>query len=39
MQKIADVEDHKVPPTIDDATVLDGIEQALTSLGYAGARP
>jgi propionyl-CoA synthetase len=39
MQKIADVEDHKIPPTIDDPTVLDGIEQALIRLGYAGGRP
>jgi len=38
MQKIADVEDHKVPPTIEDPAVLDGIEHALTGLGYAGAR-
>ena len=39
MQKIADVEDHKVPPTIEDPAVLDGIEHALTGIGYAGARP
>ena len=39
MQKIADVEDHKVPATIDDPAVLDEIEHALTGLGYASARP
>ena len=38
MQKIADNEDHKVPPTIEDEAVLDKIEQALTGLGYAGGR-
>jgi propionyl-CoA synthetase len=39
MQKIADVEDHKVPATIDDPAVLDEVEYALIGLGYAGARP
>jgi propionyl-CoA synthetase len=38
MQKIADNEDYKVPPTIDDPAILDEIEEALISIGYAKAR-
>ena len=38
MQKIADNEDFKVPATIDDPTILDEIETALVSVGYASAR-
>jgi propionyl-CoA synthetase len=35
MQKIADSEAHKVPATIDDPAILDEIEAALQSIGYA----
>jgi propionyl-CoA synthetase len=35
MQKIADSEEHKVPATIDDPAILDEIEAALQSIGYA----
>jgi len=35
MQKIADNEEHKVPATIDDPAILDEIETALQSIGYA----
>ena len=35
MQKIADSEEHKVPATIDDPAILDEIETALQSIGYA----
>jgi propionyl-CoA synthetase len=35
MQKIADCEAHKVPATIDDPAILDEIETALQSIGYA----
>ena len=38
MQKIADNEDFKIPATIDDPTILDEIETALVSVGYASAR-
>ena len=38
MQKIADNQEHKVPATIDDETILPEIEAALESVGYAGAR-
>ena len=38
IQKIADNKEHKVPATIDDATILGEIEEALVSLGYAKAR-
>jgi len=38
MQKIADNEDFKIPATIDDPTILDEIESALVSVGYASAR-
>ncbi len=34
MQKIADGEDHKVPATIDDPTILDEITVSLGELGY-----
>lgn len=38
IQKIADNKDYKVPATIDDPTILGEMEDALTTLGYAGAR-
>ena len=38
MQKIADCEDYKMPATIDDPAILDEIAEALTGIGYAGAR-
>ena len=36
MVKIADGEDYKTPPTIDDPAILDEIAAALRGLGYAG---
>jgi len=36
MRKIADSEDYKVPATIEDPQVLDEVESALQTLGYAG---
>ena len=36
MVKIADGDDYKTPPTIDDPAVLDEIAAALRGLGYAG---
>ena len=36
MQKIADVEEWKMPATIDDPAILDEIAQALRGVGYAG---
>jgi propionyl-CoA synthetase len=36
MQKIANVEEHKVPATIDDPGVLPEIAEALKGIGYAG---
>ena len=38
MQSIADNQEHTVPPTIEDETVLPEIETALEDLGYAKAR-
>ncbi len=38
MRKIADGEDYRVPATIDDPAILGEIEEALKSIGYAGAR-
>ena len=38
MQKIADAEEYRMPATIDDPAILAEIEQALESLGLAGAR-
>lgn len=35
MQKIADAEDYKMPATIDDPIILDEIEGALKTVGYA----
>jgi propionyl-CoA synthetase len=35
MQKIADSEDYKVPATVDDPIILDEIEGALKTVGYA----
>jgi len=35
MQKIADAEDYKMPATIDDPVILDEIEGALKTVGYA----
>ena len=37
MVKIADASDYKMPATIDDPAILGEIEEALKSLGYAGA--
>jgi propionyl-CoA synthetase len=34
MQRIADGVDYKIPPTIDDPTILDEIAQSLVNLGY-----
>ncbi len=39
MQKIADREDYKMPATIDDPSILEEIEEDLTAIGYAKARP
>ena len=36
MRSIADSEEYRVPPTIDDPTILDEIRDALRRLGYAG---
>ena len=36
IRKIADSEDYKVPATIEDPQVLDEVESALQTLGYAG---
>jgi len=36
MRKIADSEDYKVPATIEDPQVLNEVESALKTLGYAG---
>ena len=36
MRKIADSEDYKVPATIEDPQVLEEVESALQTLGYAG---
>ena len=38
MQKIADNQDYKMPATIDDPAILDGIDSALQSIGYSIAR-
>jgi propionyl-CoA synthetase len=38
MQKIADNKPFKTPATIDDPTILDEIDEALTSIGYGKAR-
>jgi propionyl-CoA synthetase len=35
MRKIADSEDYKVPATIEDPQVLNEVESALKTLGYA----
>ncbi|MGB0671753.1 MAG: propionyl-CoA synthetase [Rhodospirillales bacterium] len=35
MKKIADSEDYKLPATIDDPAILDEIDAALSSIGYA----
>ncbi|MGD8333451.1 MAG: propionyl-CoA synthetase, partial [Desulfobacterales bacterium] len=35
IQKIADNTPYKVPATIDDPTILDEMEEALTGIGYA----
>lgn len=37
MRRIADGEEYRVPATIEDPQVLDDIQTALRSLGYAGA--
>ncbi|MBL25665.1 MAG: propionyl-CoA synthetase [Rhodospirillaceae bacterium] len=36
MQKIADKEDYRMPATIDDPVILEEIETALKTVGYAG---
>ncbi len=38
IQSIADNKSYKVPATIDDPTILNEMEEALTGIGYAGAR-
>jgi propionyl-CoA synthetase len=38
MQKIADNKPYKTPATIDDPTILNEIDEALTSIGYGKAR-
>jgi len=38
MQKIADVQDYKMPATIDDPAILDEIDVALTRIGYSKGR-
>ena len=35
MVKIADSEQYKMPATIDDPVILDEVEKALMSIGYA----
>ncbi|MEZ7879396.1 MAG: propionyl-CoA synthetase [Rhodospirillales bacterium] len=35
MQKIADNQDYKMPATIDDPAILDGIDAALQTIGYS----
>ena len=35
MQKIADGDDYKIPATIDDATTLVEVREALSQVGYA----
>ncbi|HXV25674.1 MAG TPA: propionyl-CoA synthetase [Alphaproteobacteria bacterium] len=35
MQKIADVEEYRMPATIDDPAILDEIRQSLEAVGYA----
>ena len=34
MRKIADGQEYKVPPTIDDPVILDEVGEALKTLGY-----
>jgi propionyl-CoA synthetase len=36
MRRIADAQEFRVPPTIDDPAILDEIHAALRALGYAG---
>jgi len=38
MQKIADVQEYKMPATIDDPAILDEIDVALTRIGYSKGR-
>ena len=38
IQKIADNKEWNMPATIDDPTILDEMEQALETIGYAKAR-
>jgi propionyl-CoA synthetase len=38
IQKIADNKEYNVPATIDDPTILNEMEKALNSIGYAGNR-
>jgi propionyl-CoA synthetase len=38
IQKIADNQEYKVPATIDDPTILGEMEEALNTIGLAGAR-
>jgi propionyl-CoA synthetase len=34
MRKIADGQEYRVPPTIDDPAILDEVTDALKSIGY-----
>jgi propionyl-CoA synthetase len=38
IQKIADNKPYKAPATIDDPTILDEMEEALTGIGFAKAK-
>ncbi len=38
IQKIADNKEYKMPATIDDPTILEEMEEALTGIGYARAK-
>jgi propionyl-CoA synthetase len=35
MRKIADGQEYRVPPTIDDPAILDEVSDALKTIGYA----
>ena len=38
IRSIADDERYKLPGTIEDASVIEGIEEAIVSIGYGTAR-
>ena len=38
IRSIANDEPYKLPGTIEDASVIDGIEEAIDSIGYGAAR-